>query len=453
MAELTMPKMGDAMEEGTVLRWLKKEGDSIEEEEPIAEIQTEKATIEVPSYTAGKLVKILVSEGQTVPVGTPIAQYEPVGGDGAAAGNGGGHAATADREQVPGSSRPVPTTPGPPDAGGSRQPTGGREREPVNAGPGYGGAPAPSPEAAEGHPNASAPSAREAGERVKATPLAKKVAAARGIDLSQVHGTGPGGRIVEADVEGAAQQAPSASPAGRPAAPSPGRPAPSPGQMRPLTPMRKTIAQRLSLSKQTVPHFYVSMEIAMEAAAQFREQLNRLDPERPKLSFDVMIAKACATALQKFPTVYSQYTDEGIVQPDGIHIGLAVALEEGLIVPVIRDVDRKSLSTIAGDAAALVEKARAGKLQPNEYAGGTFTISNLGMYGVTDFVAVINPPESAILAVGGIHEVPVVRDGQLAVGKQMVVTLSADHRAIDGAVAAQFLREVKRLLEAPLLLV
>jgi pyruvate dehydrogenase E2 component (dihydrolipoamide acetyltransferase) len=453
MAELTMPKMGDAMEEGTVLRWLKKEGDSIEEEEPIAEIQTEKATIEVPSYTAGKLVKILVSEGQTVPVGTPIAQYEPVGGDGAGGGNGGAPAhATADREQVPGSSRPVPTTSGAPDAGGSRQPTGGRET--VNAAPagmGYGGAATAPGEAPENHGNASAP-ARAAGERVKATPLAKKVAVARGIDLAQVRGTGPGGRIVEADVEGAAQQAPTAPSPGRPASPT-ARPAPSPGQIRPLTPMRKTIAQRLTHSKQTVPHFYVSMEIDMAAAAQFREQLNTLDPDRPKLSFDVMIAKACAAALQKLPTVNSQYTDEGIVQPEGIHIGLAVALDEGLIVPVIRDVDRKSLSMIAADAAALVEKARAGKLQPNEYSGGTFSISNLGMYGVSDFVAVINPPESAILAVGGIHQVPVVKDGELAVGSRMNVTLSADHRAVDGAVAAQFLREVKRLLEAPLLLV
>jgi len=283
---------------------------------------------------------------------------------------------------------------------------------------------------------------------VKATPLAKKVAAARGIDLTQVRGTGPGGRIVEADVEQAATHAP----AERRAAPS-GRPAPAPGQVRPLTPMRRTIARRLTESKQTVPHFYVTMEIDMAAAAQFRQQLNALDPDRAKVSFDVLIVKACAAALQKFLEVNSQYTDGGIVQPDGIHIGVAVALDEGLIVPVIRNADQKSLTALAAEAATLIEKARAGKLQPNEYSGGTFSITNLGMYGVRNFIAVINPPESAILAVGGIHEVPVVKDGQLAVGTRMEVTLSADHRAVDGAVAAQFLCEVKRLLEAPLLLV
>jgi pyruvate dehydrogenase E2 component (dihydrolipoyllysine-residue acetyltransferase) len=444
MAELTMPKMGDAMEEGTVLRWLKSEGDSIAEEEPIAEIQTEKATIEVPSYEAGKLTRILVSEGQTVPVGTPIAQYEPAGGNGRGAAP---PAATADREQVPGASRPTLVTPGPPDAGGQREPGGA----PPQAGRQAAGAAAPlAGEVVDGGRGASAPpaSAREAGERVKATPLAKKVAAARGIDLAQVRGTGPGGRIVEADVEQAATQAP----AERRAAPS-ARPAPAPGQKRPLSPMRRTIARRLTESKQNVPHFYVTMEIDMAAAAQFRQQLNALDAERPKLSFDVLIVKACAAALQKFPEVNSQYTDDGIVQPDGIHIGIAVALDDGLIVPVIRSADQKALTGLAAEAASLIEKARAGKLQPQEYSGGTFSITNLGMYGVTSFIAVINPPESAILAVGGIHEVPVVKDGQLTVGTRMQVTLSADHRAVDGAVAAQFLREVKRLLEAPLLLV
>jgi pyruvate dehydrogenase E2 component (dihydrolipoamide acetyltransferase) len=323
-------------------------------------------------------------------------------------------------------------------------PPAGESAAPPPMGPGYGGAPIP----AGAEANAGAPASTE---RVKATPLAKKVAAARGIDLSQVHGTGPGGRIVEADVEAAAVQAPGAR---RPAAgPAPAPRPTTPGQVRPLSPMRKTIAQRLSHSKQTVPHFYVTMEIDMAAAAQFRQQLNGLEPERPKVSFDVMIAKASAAALVKYPAVYSQYSDEGIVQPDGIHIGLAVALDEGLIVPVLRDVDRKSLTALAAEAAPLIEKARGGKLQPAEYSGGTFTISNLGMYGVTNFVAVINPPESAILAVGGIHQVPVVKDGQLAVGTRMEVTLSADHRAVDGAVAAQFLQEVKRLLEAPLLLV
>jgi pyruvate dehydrogenase E2 component (dihydrolipoyllysine-residue acetyltransferase) len=440
MAELTMPKMGDAMEEGTLLRWLKSEGDPIAEEEPIAEIQTEKATIEVPSYQAGKLVKILVPEGQTVPVGTPIALYEPAGGEGQGNGSGAREPVTADREFAPGASNTVSVTPGPPDAGGPREPPGGREpvgggTEPVGVRP----APAPAGGAAPG-------------ERVKATPLAKKVAAARGVDLAQVRGTGPGGRIVEADVEQAATQATGdRRQATEVRQPGP-RPA-TPGQIRPLTPMRRTIARRLTESKQTVPHFYVTMDIDMAAAAQFRQQLNALGEDRPKVSFDVLIVKACAAALWKFPAVNSQFTEEGIVQPDGIHIGVAVALDEGLIVPVIRNADQKSLSMLAAEAAQLIEKARAGKLQPNEYSGGTFSVSNLGMYGVTSFMAVINPPESAILAVGGIHQVPVVKDGQLAVGTRMEVTLSCDHRAVDGAAAAQFLREVKRLLENPLLLV
>jgi pyruvate dehydrogenase E2 component (dihydrolipoamide acetyltransferase) len=217
--------------------------------------------------------------------------------------------------------------------------------------------------------------------------------------------------------------------------------------------MRKTIAKRLTESKQTVPHFYVTMEIDMAAAAQFREQLNSLENDRPSVSYNDLIIKACASALRKFPAVNSQFTGDGILQPDGIHVGLAVALEEGLVVPVVRDADQKSLTAIAGELGPLIERARAGKLQPAEYSGGTFSISNMGMFGVKNFIAVINPPESAILAVGAVQQRPVVKDGQLAAGTVMEVTLSADHRAVDGAVAAQFLREVKRLLEKPLLLV
>jgi pyruvate dehydrogenase E2 component (dihydrolipoyllysine-residue acetyltransferase) len=448
MADLTMPKMGDAMEEGTVLRWLKNEGDEIQEEEPLAEIQTEKATIEVPSYVAGKLTQILVPEGQTVPVGTPIARYEPAGGEsnGQEAGPSTA-AATADEEHVPGASHPVPMTPGQPNAGGSREP------QPAPAtGRGYGGAPAG--EVIETFAGDAT------GERVKATPLARKVAAARGIDLAQIHGTGPGGRIVEADVEGALAPSPAAPRSGAaptarpPVSPSPRPPvSPSPGQIRPLSPMRKTIAKRLTESKQTVPHFYVTMEVDMAAAAQFREQLNSLEKDRPPISYNDLVIKACATALRKFPAVNSQFTGDGILQPEGIHVGVAVALEEGLVVPVVRDADQKSLTAIAGDLAPLIERARAGKLQPAEYSGGTFSISNMGMFGVRNFIAVINPPESAILAIGAVQQRPVVKDGQLAVGTVMEITLSVDHRAVDGAVAAQFLRDVKRLLEKPLLLV
>jgi pyruvate dehydrogenase E2 component (dihydrolipoamide acetyltransferase) len=452
MAELTMPKMGDAMEEGTLLRWLKSEGDEIQEEEPIAEIQTEKATIEVPSYVAGKLTRILVPEGQTVPVGTPIAQYEPEGGETngqAAPGAAGAAPIAADREHVPGASQAMPATPGQP--AGARPAAGGaREPEPRPQPPGPG----------NGHPTAAPPAndvaAHPAGERVRATPLARKVAAARGVDLAQVHGTGPGGRIVEADVERTIAQPPAArpaapSPGARPAAPSP-QPA-GPGERRPLSPMRKTIARRLTESKQTVPHFYVTMEIDMAAAARFREQLNALGNERPSVPYDALIIKACAAALQKFPAVNSQFAGDALVQPDGIHIGVAVSLEEGLIVPVVRNADQKSLTAVAAELTALVERARAGKLQPAEYSGGTFSISNMGMFGVKSFIAVINPPESAILAIGAVQQRPVVKDGQVVPGTVTDVTLSADHRVVDGAVAAQFLRELKRLLESPLLLI
>jgi pyruvate dehydrogenase E2 component (dihydrolipoamide acetyltransferase) len=479
MAEVTMPKMGDAMEEGTLREWLKKEGEEVQEQEPIAAIETEKSTIEIPSFYTGRLSQILVREGETVPVGTAIAVIDTGNGDAAAAAAPApaenapqpGRAATrADREPKPGTGTPRPAS-GSPRAGN---------------GPTMNDATPASPIHAPAAPTDSAPSTTPAaGERVKASPLARKVAAERGVDLAQVQGSGPGGRVVEADIEeylrrepaapAGAHAAPQAPPAvepareperapQRPAPPAPATaatPAPQPAPAAPssgvteheLSPIRRTIARRLVESKRDIPHYYVTSSIDMRAVAAMRDQINAQRAGEPKISYNDFIVRACALALRKFPTVNAQLVEGRLRTIESAHVGIAVALPEGLIVPVLREADRKSLSQISAEAHALAERARAGRLKPEEYSGGTFTISNLGMYDVESFTGIINPPECALLAVGGIQEVPVVAQGQIIAGLRMRVTLSADHRVIDGAVAAQFLQEVKRLLQEPLLLV
>jgi pyruvate dehydrogenase E2 component (dihydrolipoamide acetyltransferase) len=308
------------------------------------------------------------------------------------------------------------------------------------------------------------PQAREESERVKASPLARKIAAERGIDLREVRGTGPGGRIVEADLEDLHAARPErARPASERGEEPPPRPAPEPAPLtapspgaaeeRDLSPMRRTIARRLLESKQNIPHFYVTSEIDMEAAMALRDQLHAADPDRPKLPPDALVVRACALALRKFPTVNAQLAENKLRLMHEVHVGVAVALPDGLIVPVIRQADQKSVTQIAGEIRQLAERARAGQLKPPEFSGGTFTISNLGMFDVESFSAIINPPEAAILAVGTVAQVPVVKSGELAVGLRMKVTISADHRIVDGAIAAQFLQEVKRLLQSPLLLI
>jgi pyruvate dehydrogenase E2 component (dihydrolipoamide acetyltransferase) len=451
MAEVTMPKMGDAMEEGTLLRWLKKEGERVEEQESIAEIETEKASIEIPAFESGVLAQILIPEGQTVSVGTPIALIQ-----------GEGEPAPAAREPAPASAtETAPPASSPPRAGPAAA-------SPESTEPGFATprretrnrAPREEPSAP---PSRVSDESREEDGRVKASPLARKIAAEREIDLRQVRGTGPGGRIVEADLEAIPAARPERTrpeAASRPAPPS--EPAPAPvaapppavaAEERELSSMRRTIARRLLESKQTIPHYYVTSEIDMRAAADWRDQVNAAEPERPKLSPNDLVIRACALALRKFPAVNSQWVDGKQRFPHEIAVGVAVALPEGLIVPVIRAADQKSVSQISAEVRDLAERARKGELKPNEFSGGTFTVSNLGMYDVESFAAIINPPEAAILAVGTIAEAPVVQNGRLAVGLRMKVTLSADHRIVDGAVAAQFLQEVKRLLQSPMLLV
>jgi pyruvate dehydrogenase E2 component (dihydrolipoamide acetyltransferase) len=434
-----MPKMGDGMEEATLLEWLKKEGEPVSEQEPIASIETEKSTIDIVSFFSGRLSRVLIEPGQTVPVGTPIAVIDT--GDGAAETDGEAPARAEEPQPPPQEGAPIPVAP----------------------------------------PSLASPT--NSGGRVKASPLARKIAQARGVDLSLVRGTGPNGRVVEADVEAYLRSAPDAAVRELPpmVAPAPVRPAEAParGQAtvsevrapvpavppplsseqrvasseRELSGIRKTIARRLVESKQSIPHFYVTSAIDMRAAAKLRDQINALRGDGPKLSYNDLIVRACALALRRFPTVNAHLVENRIRTFDAAHIGIAVALPEGLIVPVLRDADRKSLSQIGDEVRALAERARAGQLTPEEYSGGTFTISNLGMYDVDNFSGIINPPECALLAVGAITEAPMVVESGLAVGLQMRVTISADHRVIDGAVAAQFLQEVKRYLQEPLLLV
>jgi pyruvate dehydrogenase E2 component (dihydrolipoamide acetyltransferase) len=408
MGQLVMPKMGDTMEEGTIARWLKKPGDQVNEGDTLAEIETEKSVMEMTAFESGVLEEILLPEGQTVPVGTPIAVLRTVG------------------EAAP---APAATTPPPSPARPPEQPV---RHEPAVA------------------PTEPRP---EPGERVKASPLARRLAEAKNVDLRAVTGTGPGGRVLEADVEEylssrrVAPAAAAATPASPPVAPAPATAA---GEVRELNRIRRTIARRMTQSKQTIPHFYVTAEVDMKRALELRAALNDLGGDRPKISLTDMMVKAAAIAIARNPEAGAQYQDDKLHMPAQINVGIAVALEDGLVVPVVRDCGRKSLTAIARESRDLIERARQGKLAPDEYTGGTITISNLGMYEVDSFAAIINPPEPAILAVGSVTDTPVVVEGQVVIRPRMKVTISADHRAMDGARAAIYLREFKHLLEDPM---
>ncbi|MGH7277426.1 MAG: dihydrolipoamide acetyltransferase family protein, partial [Candidatus Rokuibacteriota bacterium] len=297
-------------------------------------------------------------------------------------------------------------------------------------------------------PAAAAPAEPQTG-RVKASPLAKKVAAQSGVDLRLVHGSGPGGRIVRRDVEAATTTAPAAVPATPAAVPAAAAVTGPEYEDRPLSQMRATIAKRMPLSKAPVPHFYLTSEVAMERAWELREELNGLEGQ-PKISVNDMIVRACALTLLQHPGVNASFQGESIRVYARAHIGIAVALEEGLITPVLRDCHAKSLGRIATESRDLAERARARKLKASELSGATFSISNLGMYDVTDFSAIINPPEGAILAVGAVRTVPVVSGDGLGVGRRMMMTLSCDHRVMDGAMGARFMQDLTRLLEEPL---
>lgn len=401
MGEVRMPKMGDGMEEGTILRWLKREGDRVELEEGIAEIETDKANVEIPAEEAGVLARIVAAEGETIPVGGVIAYIGDV--PGGSAPPVGAKATKADTEVV------VVT-------------------------------PAPASEA---------PPTTAAGARVRATPLARSMAKRLGVDLSQVRGTGGGvGRIVARDVLAFAQTHATATPSVT--APPEAQPQAEGYTDVEITKMRRAIARRTVQSKQSIPHFYLTMPVEMERALDMLSQLNAKTPDR-RVTVNDLIVRACAVALQAFPDVNVSFTaDEKIRRHKAIHIGIAVGTEDGLRIPVITNCSERTLREIADTARTLIARARSGALTPQEMSGATFTVSNLGMFGVEEFAAIISPPESAILAVGAIApEVQVTDAGTFVARKRMRLTLSCDHRTVDGLLGARFLQEVKRLLESP----
>jgi pyruvate dehydrogenase E2 component (dihydrolipoamide acetyltransferase) len=423
MAEVRMPKMGDGMEQGTINVWLKKEGDHVNSGEAIAEVETDKANVEIAAYETGVLSKIVVAEGKTVPVGELIAYI----GDAALA------AASA----------PAPAAQSPAAANGSSAsaPPPAEAQKPAES----------AQPAAEGSPTT---------ERLKASPLARKMADELKLDLARITGTGPGGRIKARDVEvfasspAAATAPPAVSTEPKPAPVAPAAPVPvaapvAAAQEIKVNNMRNAIARRTVQSKQNIPHFYVTMKVEMDRALALLKELNA-DATSGKITVNDIIIKASAVALQRVPEVNATWADGTIRRYSECHIGMAVGIEDGLIIPVIRNCESKTLRQISADAKSLGAKAKAGQLKPEDYSGGTFSTSNLGMMGVDEFIAIINPPEAAILAIGGIVREPVVAEkDQIVIRSNMKVTISADHRLLDGVVAARFLQEVKKSLEAP----
>jgi len=435
MKTVEMPKMGDSMEEGKILRWIKKEGEPVKKGEMLAEVETDKVNIEIEAFASGILRKIIVPEGTAAPVGSKIAL-------------------------IGASDEPLP---------GNLGENGAGVQTSANSEPQVKDVPS---QVLVGVNTLSSSGITTSGTqgRIFISPLARRLAAENHLDYATVQGTGPNGRIIKMDIEAALKrQSPAITPAPVPAAepvmplgaqPVPAAPEPALAAAIdsnevveiPLTAMRRTIARRLSQSMQTSPHFYVTSVIDTDKLAAFRQQINEYaanDPSPVKVSFNDLIVKAVAKALLRIPRVNVSFVEDRLLQKKQVHIGVAVSLEQGLIVPIVRNADQRSILDIARETQRLAEAAREGKIRPEEFSGGTFTVSNLGMFDVDSFTAVINPPESAILAVGSITPTPAVVDGQVVVRNRMKVTLSSDHRAIDGAIAARFLQEVKRLLEEP----
>ncbi|MEA2231959.1 MAG: hypothetical protein QOD83_1775 [Solirubrobacteraceae bacterium] len=426
MPDIVMPRLSDSMEEGTILKWLKADGDDVRRGDPLAEIETDKATLTYESDADGVL-SIVAPPGETLPIGSVIARLQ---GEGA-----------ADAPAAKSADAPAPE---PADDAKPAQPASA----PVPATP-----PATAPAGANG--------------RVKASPLARRIAREQGIDLRAVTGSGPGGRIVKTDVEHAARAA--AAPAKPAPAPQPPPPEPQPAPVaaaRPseprtakgdvtvqeLTRTQRIIARRMAESKATIPEFTLRSEIDMEACVQLRSELKALGGDASVPSYNDMVIKASALALREFPRANGSYRDGSFELHSRVNVGVAVAAPDALVVPTVLDADTKSLREIAAETRVLAERVRAGTITPPELSGGTFTVSNLGMYGVTDFTAVINPPQAAILAVGALAPRAVVRDGELVARHTMGVTLACDHRILYGADAAEFLARIRALLERPLAL-
>lgn len=413
---ITMPKMSDTMQEGTIAAWLKKVGDKVKSGDLLAEVETDKATMELESYEDGVLLYIGVETGNSVPVDGVIAVIGQEGADYKsllkAHEQGGG--SEVKEESAPASNETNTTT--------------------------------------SESPKSESTSSNQNTDRIKASPLAKKLAEDKGIDITKVKGSGEHGRIVKRDIENykaepAASKSSEAKTASAPAVSLPSVVGQESYDEVPVSQMRKTIAKRLSESKFTAPHFYLTMEINMDKAIAARKSINEFSPV--KVSFNDMVIKAVAASLKRHPKINSSWLGDKIRYNHHVHIGVAVAVDEGLLVPVIRFADSKSLSHIGAEVKDLAEKAKNKQLQPKDWEGNTFTISNLGMFGIDEFTAIVNPPDACILAVGGIKETAVVRDGQLVPGNVMKVTLSCDHRVVDGALGAAFLQTLKGLLEDP----
>ena len=403
MAEtVSMPKLGFDMAEGVLVRWVKQENDQIKKGDVIAEIETDKATVEVESSFSGIVAKHLVEAGSSVPVGAPIAVISEVG------------------EKIEEVTTRLPST---------TQPADNKVKD------------------IETVLKVELPSSDQSQHRHLASPLARRIAAEKQVNLSEIHGSGPNGRIVRQDIDAFLSKAKvpqkiSDTTIG-------GSPVAAADQLVPLTKLRLAIARRMSEAKQTIPHFYVTHLYHADRLTQFRAEYNNMVTDEEKLSVNDLILKATAMALRKFPGLNASMTENGLVLHQHINLGMAVSVEGGLLTVVIRDIDNKDLKTIAAEGRSLVIRAREGKVRPEDIEGSTFSISNLGMFDVENFAAIINPPESAILAVGSIHEVVSVMDGEMAVEKVFKATLSADHRVTDGVAAAQFLQEIARYIENP----
>lgn len=423
--KILMPALSPTMTEGNLAKWHVKEGDAVNSGDVIAEIETDKATMEVEAVDEGTVGRLLVPEGQEgVAVNALIAVLLEDGEDAAALDS---VAADAPAPAAPEAPAAEPVAETPPPAAPAAAPA----------------APAPAPVAASAN-----------GTRVFASPLARRMAAQAGLDLATVTGSGPKGRIVKSDVEGAlAGGVPAAAPAAQQPVAAPISAGAMPFEpafdLEPLSSMRKTIAQRLTEAKQTIPHFYLTVDCELDALLDLRKRLNEKADGAYKLSVNDLIIKASGVALRKVPAANASYTDEGIKLYHSADVAVAVAIDGGLITPVIRDAGNKGLESISAEMKDLAGRAKEGKLAPEEYQGGTFSISNLGMFGIKQFDAVINPPQGAILAVGAGEQRPVVKDGALAVATVMSCTLSCDHRVVDGAVGAEFLKVFKAMIEEP----
>jgi pyruvate dehydrogenase E2 component (dihydrolipoamide acetyltransferase) len=498
--EIVMPQMGAEMEEGTVLKWLKQPGDTVNKGDIIAEIETDKATVELDSFESGTFLKAVVEEGTTVPVGEVIAYLGQAGEQTPDAAPGGSDQTATNGASAPESAAEVERRPGDQATEAERETvTAAIVSESMRAERTAAAADTTDVARAteDGETRPAAPdeqpqrpsigprdSLRRDGARIRASPVARSMAEELGVDLARIKGSGPEGRITRRDVEDFAHNraafqvqgdearapvAPEPAPARRPVAPQvqaatpppapatrpPAPPPPAPAapqpeaEIAPLTRMRQAIARRMAAAKREIPHYYVAVSVDMTEAIRLRRELNAQLPEGDHIPISPMILKACAIALERQPHFNATFTDQGITVHHQINIGLAVALDDGLVVPAILDCRGKSLGALAREARDVAERARSGRLKPAELNDGTFTVSNLGMYGVETLIAIIQPGQAAILGVGLVEERAVVREGQIVARSMMTIALSADHRVTDGAQGAQFIAEIKSLLENP----